>query len=393
MRAGPFSPNDLSSLDGVASRGALPGDLVRALHWIGAHLSEPIRIEALARVADVSPRTLEAHFRDYLGTTPIGWVRRTRLAFARRQFLMSDGTESVTDVAVASGFSQFGRFARQYREAFGELPSQTRREVVRSAAQQRGELDDEAAFLTWRALTSAFQVAPQGCSAALEDVTRAQERAPRYGLTKAIHAWCLGQRTVHHFDATSGGRERSVRLAQEALALAPRDALTLSLCSGAMTLAHRTAEADSLIERALAMDPWSAMAWIRRGWISAYLGDSGAAIRELNLTLHLMPFEPIRHIAFIGIGCAHFAAGRYDRAVRWVREGTRINPGSFWADRVAVAAAVHAGAREEARRAARTLLRKDPDLTVAMARKAWPFTPRFVERLGEGLERAGVPRA
>lgn len=393
MRAALLSPNELSLLDSVASRGALPGDLVRALHWIGSHMGEPVRIEKLADVAQVSPRTLEVHFRQYLGTTPMGWVRRARLAFARRQFLMSDEATSVTDIAAASGFSQFGRFSGQYRAAFGELPSHTRLEAIRSAKQARVELDDEANFLTWRALSFAFQVAPEECSKALEDVARAQERAPHYGLAKAIQAWCIGQRTVHHFGTMSGGRERSVRLAQEALALAPRDGLTLSLCSGAMTLAHRTAEADVLIERALATDPWSAMAWVRRGWISAYLGDSEAAIRELNLTLHLMPFEPIRHLALIGIGCAHFAAGRYDRAVRWVREGTKIHPGSFWADRVAVAAAVQCGARDEARRAARALLRKDPDLTATMARKAWPFPPRFVERLGEGLERAGVPRA
>jgi hypothetical protein len=38
------------------------------------------------------------------------------------------------------------------------------------------------------------------------------------------------------------------------------------------------------------------------------------------------------------------------------------------------------------------LLRADPDLTVAEAMVAWPFTPALRLRLGEGLERAGVPR-
>ena len=58
----------------------------------------------------------------------------------------------------------------------------------------------------------------------------------------------------------------------------------------------------------------------------------------------------------------------------WVR-AARGFPGSFWAQRVAVAAAALTGARAEARRMGRQLMRKDPDLTVAVARQAWPFTP------------------
>jgi tetratricopeptide (TPR) repeat protein len=169
--------------------------------------------------------------------------------------------------------------------------------------------------------------------------------------------------------------------------------LTLTLAAGAASLSHRIDEADQLIERALARDPWSPIAMMRRGWTSAYLGDSDGALREFTKTLHLMPFEPIRHLTFIGTGCAHFAAGRYERAALWIRSGVEAYPQSFWAERVLVAAAVHAGARAEARRVARRLMRKDPDLTISQALRAWPFRPTFMARLGEGLKIAGLPRA
>jgi hypothetical protein len=104
------------------------------------------------------------------------------------------------------------------------------------------------------------------------------------------------------------------------------------------------------------------------------------------------PFEPLRHIGFIGMGCAYFAAERYDRAVQWVRSGVEAFPESFWAQRIAVAAASLMGARAEARRMGRRLMRKDPDLTTSEARQAWPFTPAFMSRLGHGLEMAGLPR-
>jgi AraC-like DNA-binding protein len=370
---------------------ALPGDLVRALRWLRGHLHEQIRLEALAAVAGVRPRTLEAHFKLYLGTTPLGWVRRTRLALARQRLLRADGSASVTGVVLASGFSQLGRFAAQYREHFGELPSATLRRARGSLKDGTDEVDDEAFRLTWRGLSAAYAVAPGECNAALEDLARALELAPNYGLAKALAAWCWGQRAAQHFGSTPDeDRARARELTEEACALAPHDAITLTHCSGALALAHRIEDADRLIERALALDPSSPLAWVRRGWVFAYQGHSEAALRWFR---HLMPFESLRHTAFIGIGCAHFAAGRYERAALWARSGVEAFPASFWGERIVVAAAVHAGARAEARRTARRLLRKDPDLTVSVARRAWPFRPEFMERLADGLTTAGMPRA
>lgn len=376
------------------SSSALPADLVRALGWLRGHLSEPIQLELLAHVGGVRPRTLETHFKMFLGTTPLGWVRRMRLARARQELLHSSPEDSVTDIALSSGFSQLGRFAAQYRKAFGELPSKTIQRT-RSSSTNGADMDiDEAIRLTFGALPFAFAVAPKQCSAALEELGRPQELAPTYGLPKAIAAWCWGQRAAHRFSSTPDlDRAQACRLADEAYDLAPHDALTLTLSSGALVLAHRLEEADRRLERALVLDPWLAYAWIRRGWMSAYLGDSDGAIRELSTALHLMPFEPLRHISFIGMGCAHFAAGRYDRAALWVQSGVEACPGSFWAQRIAVAAAALTGARGEARRMGRQLMRKDPDLTVAEAKQAWPFTPAFMSRLSDGLEIAGLPRA
>jgi hypothetical protein len=92
------------------------------------------------------------------------------------------------------------------------------------------------------------------------------------------------------------------------------------------------------------------------------------------------------------MGAAHFVAGRYGRAACWVRAGVELSPDSYWAARVLVAAAVHAGAREDGRRLARALLRRDPSLTVAVAHRAWPFPRTVMDRLAEGLTSAGLPR-
>lgn len=384
---------DSRSSEAWRSRSDLPEGLFRVLDWLNGRLEDPIELETLAAVAGVRPRTLEAQFKLHLGTTPLGWVRRLRLARARQQLLTADATTNVTDVAMATGFAQLGRFAAYYRQQFGELPSRTLR-TARMEGKATSDPDDEALRLSWRAMTSAYSVGPAACGAAMADVERAQELAPQLALPRAIAAWCLSQRAAHNFSRTPRlDHAEAAKLAEETRRLAPHDALSLSLCAGALTLTRHLAEADHLIEQSLAIDPWSPWGWVRRGWLSAYAGDGDGALRELNITLRLMPFEPVRHLIFIGIGCVHFNAGRYERAAGWIRDGTAAVPDSFWADRVGVAATALAGARAEARRAARRLLRKDKDLTVEVARRAWPFPPSFMRRLGDGLLLAGVPKS
>jgi AraC-like DNA-binding protein len=373
---------------------ALPADLVRALSWLRSHLSEPVQLDLLAQVADVRPRTLETHFKMFLGTTPLGWVRHMRLARARQEFIRRAPDATVSTVALANGFNQLGRFAAEYRKAFGELPSTTIQRAKRSSTQPFDHELDEAIRLTLDALPFAFAVEQTQCNAALEKLSHPLELAPSYGLAKAIAGWCWAQRAAHDFAATpDADRARASRLAAEAYDLAPDDALTLTLSSGALVLLHRLEAADARLERALAVDPWLAYAWIRRGWMSAYFGDGEGAIRELRIALHLMPFEPLRHITCIGIGCAHFAVERYDRAAVWIRSGVEAYPQSHWAQRIAVASVALTGARAEARRMGRQLVRKEPNLTASQARRAWPFTPRFMACLGDGLEIAGVPAA
>jgi transcriptional regulator GlxA family with amidase domain len=63
---------DADRLAGDVTSVALPADLVRALDWLRSHLSEPVDLEVLASVAGVRPRTLESHFKTFLGTPRSG---------------------------------------------------------------------------------------------------------------------------------------------------------------------------------------------------------------------------------------------------------------------------------------------------------------------------------
>lgn len=98
----------------------------RIEEWVEAHVSEPITVEDLARVVQVSVRSVQAAFQRLRGCTPMQMVMRQRLEAANLMLRCGGPVTRITDVATACGFFNFGRFATRYREVFGETPSQTR---------------------------------------------------------------------------------------------------------------------------------------------------------------------------------------------------------------------------------------------------------------------------
>jgi AraC family transcriptional regulator, ethanolamine operon transcriptional activator len=81
---------------------------------------------ALCAAVGISQRTLEYAFQERLGTSPMVFIRRLRLHAVRRALLAAErGGATVTELAMAFGFYQLGRFSAEYRALFGELPSAT----------------------------------------------------------------------------------------------------------------------------------------------------------------------------------------------------------------------------------------------------------------------------
>jgi transcriptional regulator GlxA family with amidase domain len=92
------------------------------------NLGETVTIGELSRIAGVSERTLRAAFHDIIGISPKQHVIRQRLQAARAALsAAAPGTTTVTDIAMAFGFLELGRFAGRYRDTFGEAPSRTLR--------------------------------------------------------------------------------------------------------------------------------------------------------------------------------------------------------------------------------------------------------------------------
>lgn len=94
------------------------------VQYINAHADEDIRIDDLVAMAGLSARAVQLGFQEVVGMSPTAYIRSVRLDQVHRQ-LSSGPAESVTDIAARWNFFHPSRFANQYRERFGVLPSVT----------------------------------------------------------------------------------------------------------------------------------------------------------------------------------------------------------------------------------------------------------------------------
>lgn len=99
----------------------------RVVELVEAHPDRDLTLPELAQAAGTTARALQRGFKELVGMSPTAYVRAVRLDRVRDELLAGGPTVSVTDVAMKWGFFHLGRFAQQYKDRFGVLPSHTAR--------------------------------------------------------------------------------------------------------------------------------------------------------------------------------------------------------------------------------------------------------------------------
>lgn len=97
---------------------------------LAAKIDAPIYLSDLCSATGVSERTVRNAFQSLYHLSPIRFLHLRRMHQVRRA-LRSSPVASVTDAALRFGFGNLGRFAVEYRQIFGESPSQTLRSGLR----------------------------------------------------------------------------------------------------------------------------------------------------------------------------------------------------------------------------------------------------------------------
>lgn len=115
--------HDLATHMGRLRAAPRPRQLRLAEGYIEANLHRALTLEDVARAAGISARGLQLAFRQFRGTTPLGWWRDRRLERAHGDLLAGRGT--VTEIALTWGFAHLGRFSESYRARYGLCPRDT----------------------------------------------------------------------------------------------------------------------------------------------------------------------------------------------------------------------------------------------------------------------------
>ena len=108
-----------------------------AIQWIRHNFAEPMRVEALARMAALSVSAFHRHFKAATAMSPLQYQKRIRLLSARSLLIAGQG--SATAIAFCVGYESLAQFSREYARLFGQPPS---RDVARIVGRRRRPLPE-----------------------------------------------------------------------------------------------------------------------------------------------------------------------------------------------------------------------------------------------------------
>jgi len=103
-----------------------PRHVKLAVDYLQAHPDALVSGGELAALSHVSLRALQDGFRRFVGTSIVGYQRQVRLQRAY-DALRQDASRSVSEISLALGFSNVGRFCQYFQSAYGISPAELRR--------------------------------------------------------------------------------------------------------------------------------------------------------------------------------------------------------------------------------------------------------------------------
>ena len=101
----------------------------------------PYSLDDVAREAAVSPRTLQRHFKEIEGGTPLDYLHRLRVERAKQ--LLEVTLIDLTEVMEYCGYHDPSAFRRLFRRATGMTPSTYRRNCTLRAGGRWWRADED----------------------------------------------------------------------------------------------------------------------------------------------------------------------------------------------------------------------------------------------------------
>ena len=293
------------------------------------------------------------------------------------------------DGAVSDLFDLQDRMAAEVASAI--QPSIRRAEVERARSKRPDSL---AAYdMVMRAFPHLWAHRPEDNGEAIALLTRALALDANYGLAAALAAWAHGQQVAYNWSTDfAAERQAAQQLIEQATMVVSDDPTALTaLASAMMQVGGDVAQAAAFADQALVLDPNHAWAWMRRGFGQVYLGNPEEGLVAFQRSDRLSPLDPFAFNVHLGMGLAHFAAGRPLQALQFARQALSERPGLTWPHRDIAVYKAHQGDIPGAREALAQFLEKRPGMTLAGAGDSLRFMePSLLTRYLRGLSLAGL---
>jgi adenylate cyclase len=223
---------------------------------------------------------------------------------------------------------------------------------------------------------------------------RAIELDPHYAQACAYLAGWITTRGINGWMKDEAAETADgVRFAHRAVQLAPNDSIVLTEAAIAVSILNRDlATATSWLDRAIALNPNSALALGRGANVRLFAGDYITAAEHADRAMRLSPFDSHSYLFSLARGVSHLLRRQLPEAVAWLRKSAQENPRNVPTFLTLGSALAHAGQIEEAGVAIRRLLKLHATVSMRRLRQHRYYPEADNEYLLEGARLAGLPK-
>jgi TolB-like protein len=265
-------------------------------------------------------------------------------------------------------------------------PSLRRAEIARAERKAPGRLDAYDLYL--RAVPQVLTNKVGGTGEALRLLQAALELDPGLLPAHGYAAWLHEQR---YFRGGFDPADRQAALAHAEVVLGVNAGDPQAMSIGAFVRSMLTGDYDAalvVLDRALAINPSSALAYGFSALAAAHSGRDERAVAHARKALRLSPLDdPLSYHPFCALAVAGLFAGRFEEAAAYARLTIQANPAFSVPYAYLAAAHVNLGEFDAAVVAMRRLLDVEPTFTVEGFARTDRYPPALLDRLLAALAR------
>jgi class 3 adenylate cyclase/TolB-like protein len=235
----------------------------------------------------------------------------------------------------------------------------------------------------------------------LVDFDRAREmlealidRVPRQAVPRAwLAKWHVLRVQQGWAEDTKAEAQRALECTRRALDADPRCSLALDVDGFVHTnLLRRLDVGLERYEAAIRVNPNDPLAWLLKGTLHAFRGESDIAVKDTRRALRLSPLDPHRYFYESLAATAELSGGNYERAIELARRSLRTNRTHTSTLRALAISQWQLGRAEEARKTVAELMRLDPKFTIGRYLDSNPSGAYATGAIwSSALRSAGVP--